>query len=513
MRAGRRSALRSPLVRASDRSIALGIAALAGLVLLTRLDRPLLWQDEAQTALLARSILEFGVPVGFDGLNSYSQELGVEYGEDRIWRWHPWLPFYLVAATFAVFEADTAPARLPFALCGFATVLLAWAAGRDLFRDRLGAVAGAVLLCLSLSFVVLSRQSRYYALATLLSLAGLWIGARLDRSGWTRTLALVAVASLLFHTQAVYAAALLLAILVHAALLNRRALRPALAATAATTVFALPWIVWVGLETGVPGIARFLDWRDTPLQLAHYAEMLFDPVLASGALLAAPVVLAFERMRRRESLFDAESRRHATLLVLHVAITILLLALLSPLPYLRYLAPVLPPLFMLLGLAIGGLFRIRPLVAGLAVALALAFGSLDDLVRERSAPVTGPITGIVAFLADRAETGDRVAIAYGDLPVKFYTGLRVVGGLTGEPLDEVGSARWLIPRRRVPAARSREVNAALRATLAEGGYRRHVLDAPDLPFENREDPRVRPFPARGPRPPVVVWEKLPEEPQ
>ena len=77
----------------------------------------------------------------------------------------------------------------------------------------------------------------------------------------------------------------------------------------------------------------------------------------------------------------------------------------------------------------------------------------------------------------------------------------------------MGSARWLIPRRRVPAARSREVNAALRATLAEGGYRRHVLDAPDLPFENREDPRVRPFPARGPRPPVVVWEKLPEEPQ
>ncbi|MDP7076630.1 MAG: glycosyltransferase, partial [Myxococcota bacterium] len=80
-------------MRASDRSIALGIAALAGLVLLTRLDRPMLWQDEAQTALLARSILEFGVPVGFDGLNSYSQELGVEYGEDRIWRWHPWLPF------------------------------------------------------------------------------------------------------------------------------------------------------------------------------------------------------------------------------------------------------------------------------------------------------------------------------------------------------------------------------------------------------------------------------------
>ena len=499
------------LVRASDKSIALGIAALAGLVLLTRLDRPLLWQDEAQTALLARSVLEFGVPVGFDGLNSYSQELGVEYGEDRLWRWHPWLPFYLVAATFAVLEADTAAARLPFALCGFATVLLAWAAGRDLFRDRLGAATGAILLCLSLSFVVLSRQSRYYALATLLSLAGLWIGAHLGRGGRTRVLALVAVASLLFHTQAVYAAALLLAILLHAALVDRPALRPALAAAGATALVALPWLVWVGLGTGAAQAARFLDWGDTPLQLTHYARMLFDPVLARGALLVAPVVLAFERVRRHEPLFEAEPRRHANLLALHVVVTITLLALLSPLPYLRYLAPVLPSVFLLLGLVVGRLFRIRPLLAGLAVGVALAFGSLDDLVRERIAPPAGPITGIVAFLGDRAAVGDRVAIAYGDLPVKFYTGLRVVGGLTGEPLDEVGSARWLIPRRRVPAARSREVNAALRAALAKGGYRRHVLDAPDLPFESREDPRVRPFRSHGARPRVVVWEKLSEE--
>ena len=55
------------------------------------------------------------------------------------------------------------------------------------------AAIGAILLCLSLSFVVLSRQSRYYALATLLSLAGLWIGARLGTGGRTRVLALVAV--------------------------------------------------------------------------------------------------------------------------------------------------------------------------------------------------------------------------------------------------------------------------------------------------------------------------------
>ena len=195
--------------------------------------------------------------------------------------------------------------------------------------------------------------------------------------------------------------------------------------------------------------------------------------------------------------------------MLYIAVTLLMLALLSPLSYLRYMAPVLPPLFMLLGLAIGALFRLRPFAASLAVAIGLFFGSLDDLVDERRTPVTGPITGIVGFLADRAEPGDRVAIAYGDLPIKFYTGLRVVGGLTGESLEEVNAARWLIPRRRVPAARSRDVNAALRAALAADAFRPHVLDAPDLAFESREDPRVRPCRARQGGPRVVVWERMP----
>ena len=38
-----------------------------------------------------------------------------------------------------------------------------------------------------------------------------------------------------------------------------------------------------------------------------------------------------------------------------------------------------------------------------------------------------PIEAIVRFLEESASPDDLVVMTYGDLPVKFYTGLRVVG--------------------------------------------------------------------------------------
>ena len=48
--------------------------------------------------------------------------------------------------------------------------------------------------------------------------------------------------------------------------------------------------------------------------------------------------------------------------------------------------------------------------------------------------------GIVSYLSENAEEDDVVAITYGDMPLKFYTDLRVVGGLTGEGLSPAKNA-------------------------------------------------------------------------
>jgi 4-amino-4-deoxy-L-arabinose transferase-like glycosyltransferase len=113
---------------------ALALIALSAALLLPNLGNGFLWQDEAQTAAVARTILSDGVPRGSDGVNFFSQEQGREYGPNYIWKWHTWLSFYLAAASFLVLGETTFAARLPFALFGVATVVLCYFAGPACWR-------------------------------------------------------------------------------------------------------------------------------------------------------------------------------------------------------------------------------------------------------------------------------------------------------------------------------------------------------------------------------------------
>ena len=100
MRSSAGPGFQRPFDRA-DAAVLLGLTVLSATLLLANLGNQYLWQDEAQTALLARSVLEHGIPQGTDGTNSFSQERGVEIAPDGVWRWHTWLSFYVTAASFA----------------------------------------------------------------------------------------------------------------------------------------------------------------------------------------------------------------------------------------------------------------------------------------------------------------------------------------------------------------------------------------------------------------------------
>jgi 4-amino-4-deoxy-L-arabinose transferase-like glycosyltransferase len=96
----------------------------ASVLLFLNLGNTSLLQDEAQTALVSQTILTDGVPKGYDEKNLFSQELGAEYGDNYVWKWHTWFPFYLLAIFFRVFGTTTLVARLPFALFGLGCLLL-----------------------------------------------------------------------------------------------------------------------------------------------------------------------------------------------------------------------------------------------------------------------------------------------------------------------------------------------------------------------------------------------------
>src|SRR5206468_2843587 len=68
-----------------------GLLLLAALLIFPNLDDRYLGDDEAETALLARSVLRFGVPVAWDAASLISQECGGDHDANYIWRQTPHL--------------------------------------------------------------------------------------------------------------------------------------------------------------------------------------------------------------------------------------------------------------------------------------------------------------------------------------------------------------------------------------------------------------------------------------
>lgn len=491
----------------------LALCALAAALTLPALGDEPLWQDEAQTALVARTILDGGLPRGTDGTNFFSQELGKEYAADHLWRWHTWLAFYLTAASFALLGETTLAARLPFALLGVACTGLCFATARRLWRDPLAAAAAGALCALSVPFLIFSRQCRYYTLAASLLLGALWAYASLRRGARAPAAWLFACAFLLFHAHYVYCAALLMGLALHALLFERERLRPLLWVGAAVAALNLPWIVWFsGVRPGGDAyLASVLDGSKWLRFSVDYLRLLgrFLPPW----LLLAPLIVAALRWRRGEPAFALAPRTASgvALVLCVVGVGVALLSALSPLRFYRYLAPMAPPLFVLGGLLLAALFRESRVLAAAAVLALLATSSLGAYLGELRSDLDGPIEGIVAFLEQHADPQDVVAISYGDLPLKFYLPNRVIGGLTGEDLDELPRARWLIPRHHTNTEADRRVKRALLGELrrAPEAFVRHRLDAPDLPFENREDPAIHRFaPAPPALPRVQIFERV-----
>ena len=482
-----------------------GLAALAGFLLLSQLDEPYLWQDEAQTALIAQTILSGGIPLGSDGRNFFSQEEGAEYAEGYVWKWHTWLSFYVVAASYASLGTTALATRLPFALFGIATVLLGYWAARCLWRSRAAALASGGLLALSVPWLVLSRQGRWYAMAAFFALLGLHLYRGVGPGERRYSLGLFVSASLLFHTHYFYAATLLLTLLLHSLWLERERFQRIVLLSLAVTAVNAPWILWFTSIRYGEVYDRGSTSFSTSLEIA--AHLLQDLVVyfLNPLFLLIPVLIVGLRALRRQALFSLapQAKSALALLLLFCLINVAALALLAPGAYFRYLTPMVPAAFLLAGGLLAGLAAYSRLAALGVFGAWLALSPLPDFLHEITHDFDGPIEGIVRFLEKRGRPDDVVAISYGDMPLKFYTDLRVIGGLTGEDLSEAAEADWIILREHA-VARNRPVKQALRAHLEAGDYIAYRLRFADTAFENREDPRLHRFRTAPPSHPRVV---------
>ena len=502
-----------------------------------------LWQDEAQTALLGRSVLRYGRPIVGSGSESLSAHMGADAGLNGIYLHISWLQAYFTAASFRMFGESSWSARLPFAVAGALCVpLVAWVvrrAGASASAARLA----ALLTATSVPFIVCSRQARYYALTAALTLivAGAYAGL-VERASQGRplsrtALALGAAATLLVLSFDITAIGILAAAALHWMVsMNGSAKRaaPFWIAWGVSTAVLLGWIL---ISLSAPMRHTNASMSAIPgriwIGLLYYAGQIDSHVLPLP-IAALTIALGFGRRTRP-----------ATILLAAFAVGAIGGAMLSPVRFFRYVIPAVPIIFALAAIGLAALAERarwgKVLAAIVVIALigssapfalshtisstiAKATGvirvrdrsiayrvPLADMLRELRDPPRGPVAATVDYLRQHAKPGDVLVTTYEELPLKFHTTLDVYGGETAQLPAEGVRPDWIWPRHRTtlyPAERA--AVEWVDRELSGGLYRRIELSAVDRRWENREDPEEHIFSNPGPDGPRVVLYKAAE---
>jgi 4-amino-4-deoxy-L-arabinose transferase-like glycosyltransferase len=499
-----------------------------------------LWQDEAETALLSQRLGKYGLPLAFDGRNLIRQApKDVQYTADYVWVYHPWLPFYFTSLSMALLGATTQAARLPYAVAGWATVMLLYWSVRRHMRDTRVAAVSSLLLATSVPFLLHARQCKYFAFAALFTVAttdAYLLLRRRSPPGWA-TPYLVLSGFCLFQSNFGAFVPLMLALGAHFALMrpNWRQVQRMGPPMGLLALLVLPWAVF--LQTWARGTFAFDVYRFAG-HLAHYVVYITGWVfpLPLGCLFLS--LLLVWRMRMGTAEYSAVVL-YATIIV----VTVLFLSVAFIWMYFSYIVQLVPLLMVLLALVLLWIAD-RSRMIGLAVIVVLlstnglhvfpyAMGivqrfewaslaersylrATDALVEragewrfdfagylyELSHDYDGPNEGIVLFLQHNAEPGDVVLMNYGELPVAFYTGLDIAGGLSGYRIERVSTPQWVINRRDGPYRDEME------RIIGGGSYEAYEIPYADILWGNRPVPEYHKFATVRDVPNVVIHRRL-----
>jgi hypothetical protein len=127
---------------------------------------------------------------------------------------------------------------------------------------------------------------------------------------------------------------------------------------------------------------------------------------------------------------------------------------------------------------------------------------LAEYAYELTHDYDGPDEGIVLYLQAHAAPGDIVLTNYGELPIAFYTGLHIAGGLGTYRLEEVTNPEWIVNRRDGP------YSDELARIIAEGHYAAITIPYPDILWGNRPVPEYHKFATVRGVPDVIIHRRV-----
>jgi hypothetical protein len=471
------------------------------------LDRSYLWQDEAETACIARTIPVYGIPKGYDGLNYFTQEQGAELGKHNEWKLTPWLQFYTEEASFAIFGQSVFAARLPFALFGLASLLLFFFLCLELRPDLRFAVLAMLMLLLCVPFLLLVRQARYYPLAIFFQIASVFFYVRyLHGRKFSLVLLLISLL-LLFQSHYLFALTFLPATVIHAFFYSRPALKKLLLTYALFLIISIPILLWL---SDTPYSHRYGAQLLNPGHIVEMAGYYFRDIfifIFSPVLL---VLLLINFIGKDKKPLQRPSDSVALILIL-LAANLTALSILSLEHYYRYLGPLLPLFILLAAFLIYELKRFHPVLPWIAAAVYIFYmnplGKYFYELQTRT-PYIGPESGMVDYFRQNLKPSDTLAVSYGDLPLKFaFPDYKIYGGLSAEPLKRASHAQWIVLRRNPMNEHDRGFINYLRAHVNGNDYTGVKLDVPDVPFENRESPSEHYYRSPAGDYPVIIFKR------
>lgn len=335
-------AVAAPVTRRFALASGLVLLGLAAVLLFARLGWYPFWGDEADTVIFGQGVWRTGDLDAWYGENLYAYRNGALL-EDLRGRAAPPLPYFVAAPFWGLFGADRFAMRLPFALCGLATIgmVLYWAYRRQ--ASRWTYVLLGLGLVLNVSLILYARQCRYFSLGMLLSVVAAYLYDTFDGS-WRKLFGLALAMCLLAATHYLNFAAWCAAVVIDFLAWRRRGRLPSLAQCAALIVPV--GVVFAGLvyiynplgKNAPPGIVE----PDTLHDKMKLLGLTFRDINACEygvglIMLVAPLVAAWRRRPELSRLFLAG----ATFIVATTAV--------SPQPAkgafdadIRYLAPIVP---------------------------------------------------------------------------------------------------------------------------------------------------------------------------
>ncbi len=501
------------------------LGALAALLLLWNLSDKYLWQDEAQTAVLAQRMMRFGRPLAYDGVNlitvdqivmednaTLSERTGdpkaaVDYyirrGDlkaDTTWRWQPWGQFLIEGISLKLLGATTFAARLPFALAGILTVLMLYWFVLTRFQSPVMAWIAALLLVFNSYWILHSRQARYYSLSSLLLVLTLMAYARWQWGERWGATAFVVAAWCWFQVDYGTLWPVLLVLFLDALVAQRRA-------------FWRPILVGLALAAAMaPFILYFQLWHRMSKPVGTWGERFqanlfnMNEYVVPALIVLAAVVLLVERWQ-----VIGESERRLVIIALAILVAFSLwVPLAVPTSFLRYVIMVTPVACVLMAwvLVRGFGSRLGLIWAGAAVLIltpwlskplhlflqrppwyrsgAILKPELATMTSEIFEHQPDPNRMVVEWLKQNAAPTDEILINYEDVPLMFYLPNPIRGGVAAFRVEDDSKSPpdFVVLRRSVHFVHW----PVFQRELQRYSWAPVPLEVPDVMWGNNPDP-------------------------